>query len=109
MRNYFIAFFIMFAFLFLQACKKEQDNRPRCEKNKFGKVIFNHFDPSCLGIVYYLVDKEVYKKGFCNDFAISLDSINIGERVVEVQNNQRRTLFIDTIIVPQCNNVLVDW
>jgi hypothetical protein len=56
-----------------------------------------------------LVDKKVYKRGFCNDFAISLDSVNIGERVVEVQNNQRRTIFIDTVIVPQCNNILVDW
>ena len=109
MRGYFIVCILLFAFFLLHSCKKEQDNRPGCEKNKFGKVVFNHFDPSCLGIVYYLVDKEVYKKGFCNDFAISLDSINIGERVVEVQNNHRRTLFIDTIIVPQCNNVLVDW
>ena len=109
MRNYFIACLLLLSFFILHACKKEEDNRLGCEKNKFGKVVFNHFDPSCLGIVYYLVDKEVYKKGFCNDFAVSLDSVNIGERVVEVQNNNRRTLFIDTVIVPQCNNVLVDW
>ena len=102
MRGYFIVCILLFAFFLLHSCKKEQDNRPGCEKNKFGKVVFNHFDPSCLGIVYYLVDKEVRP-------TLDAKTASIGERVVEVQNNQRRTLFIDTIIVPQCNNVLVDW
>lgn len=109
MNKFYFAFILIASLIFWQSCKKDKDKRPNCERNKFGKVVFKHFDPACIGLVYYVVDKEVYKKGFCNDFANTLDSVNVGQRIVEVQNSSRRIIFSDTVEVRLCNSILVEW
>lgn len=97
-----------FSILLAFSCKQEEALND-CERLQYGKIIMNHFDPACLGKVYYLVDHKTEKQGFCNDFAVELDSIDVGTRIVEVQNGSRNQIFIDTIEVEVCNNIVVNW
>ena len=98
----------LFSVLFLYSCKQEEAVND-CERLQYGKIIMNHFDPACFGKVYYLVDNKTKKQGFCNDFAVELDSIDAGIRIVEVQNGTRNQIFIDTIEIETCNNIVVNW